>query len=166
MRARVRGVIATTMNKACPVILRVAQNNELEILAFKHPMAGNQLVKGTIEDRETLEQACIRELEEESGLIGEVECDLGIWDSGYKDHIWGFCLVRVKAPLKNEWSFFTEDDGGLNFKFFWQPLNAELNSEWHDLFKGAVAFIKKAITSSKTNAHCMRSDAQKAARPF
>ena len=50
------------MNKACPVILRVNQNNELEILAFKHPMAGNQLVKGTIEDGETLEQACVLSL--------------------------------------------------------------------------------------------------------
>ena len=153
------------MNKACPVILRVAQNNELEILAFKHPIAGNQLVKGTIEEHETLEHACIRELEEESGLIGEVKYDLGVWNSGFKDHVWGFCLVNVERPLENEWSIFTEDDGGLNFNFFWQPLNEELNSNWHYLFKNAVEFIKKAITSLKTNAHFMRSDVLNA-RPF
>lgn len=140
------------VNKACPVILRVSPKNELEILSFRHPIAGNQLVKGTIEEGETLEDACIRELEEESGLIGKVQYDLGIWDSGYKDHVWGFCLVNVEATIENEWSFFTQDGGGLNFEFFWQPLNEELNSDWHDLFKGAVEYIKKAITKPKTNA--------------
>lgn len=34
-------------NKACPVVLR--HSTELEILAFRHPLAGLQLVKGTVE---------------------------------------------------------------------------------------------------------------------
>jgi hypothetical protein len=37
-------------NKACPVILR--RRNQLEILLFEHPLAGVQLVKGTIERSE------------------------------------------------------------------------------------------------------------------
>lgn len=49
------------MNKVCPVILR-KNNNILEILLFKHPTAGIQLVKGTIEKSEPVFQAAIREL--------------------------------------------------------------------------------------------------------
>jgi hypothetical protein len=41
------------MNKACPVVIR--QNNGcLEILAFVHPSAGRQVVKGTIKPGEPL----------------------------------------------------------------------------------------------------------------
>ena len=62
------------MNKVCPVILR-KNNNTLEILLFKHPTAGIQLVKGTIEKSEPVFQAAIRELYEESGIVvGEQHC--------------------------------------------------------------------------------------------
>ena len=64
------------MNKACPVVLRI-KNNKLELLAFKHPNAGNQLVKGGIKKGEHLESACVRELEEESGIQAKVVKQLG-----------------------------------------------------------------------------------------
>ena len=35
------------VDKACPVVLR--HTTELEVLAFRHPLAGLQLVKGTVE---------------------------------------------------------------------------------------------------------------------
>ncbi len=55
------------MNKACPIVLREF-NGTIEVLGFIHPLAGKQLVKGTIEAGESIEQACIRELKEESGI--------------------------------------------------------------------------------------------------
>lgn len=58
------------MKKVVPVILR-QQKQVLEILAFRHPLAGSQLVKGTIEQGEKYDEAAIRELYEEAGLTAE-----------------------------------------------------------------------------------------------
>jgi 8-oxo-dGTP pyrophosphatase MutT (NUDIX family) len=55
--------------KACPVIVRRTAGG-VEILAFRHPKAGCQLVKGTIEPAESVRRAAERELQEESGIIG------------------------------------------------------------------------------------------------
>jgi 8-oxo-dGTP pyrophosphatase MutT (NUDIX family) len=54
------------MKKVVPVILR-HPTQSLEILAFRHPLAGSQLVKGTIEQGEKYDEAAIRELFEETG---------------------------------------------------------------------------------------------------
>lgn len=55
------------VDKVCPVVLR--QGNEgTEILVFRHPLAGVQLVKGTREAGESIAQAALRELAEESGI--------------------------------------------------------------------------------------------------
>jgi len=40
-----------TIKKACPIVVRL-QNGKPEILAFNHPSAGRQFVKGTIETGE------------------------------------------------------------------------------------------------------------------
>ena len=58
------------MRKVVPVILR-HHHQVLEILVFRHPLAGIQLVKGTIEQDEPYEQVAVRELFEESGLIAQ-----------------------------------------------------------------------------------------------
>jgi ADP-ribose pyrophosphatase YjhB (NUDIX family) len=55
--------------KACPVVFR-KKAGLMEILAFRHPIAGYQLVKGTININEGIEQAAERELLEESVLVG------------------------------------------------------------------------------------------------
>ncbi len=133
------------MNKACPVVLRKV-NDEIEILVFSHPLAGNQLVKGTIERSELLEQACVRELEEESGLSARPLELLGEWESGFDSQVWGFYLMEYSEPLPDSWEYLTKDDGGHLFQFFWQPLHAELEGSWHSLFVGALSFIKQALS--------------------
>ena len=55
----------TLIEKVVPVILRDI-NQRTEILVFKHPIAGIQIVKGTVETNEELEEAALRELYEES----------------------------------------------------------------------------------------------------
>ena len=62
--------------KACPVVL-LRTPGRIEILAFRHPIAGCQLVKGTIEAGETIQTAAERELLEESGIIGTATDYLG-----------------------------------------------------------------------------------------
>ena len=72
------------MNRACPIVLR-NKNDQLELLAFKHPKGEIQLAKGNIKKGEQLESACIRELEEESGIQAQVVRQLGTWDSNFKN---------------------------------------------------------------------------------
>ena len=132
------------MNKACPVVLRY-KNNKLELLAFRHPREGNQLVKGSIKKGEPLERACIRELEEESGIQARVVKQLGVWESHFKNQVWGFCLMHYEDILPDTWEFETNDDGGQTFSFFWQPLNEPLSNNWNEVFKDAFQYIKKAL---------------------
>ena len=53
--------------KACPVVAQIIDGME-HLLVFKHPLAGYQLVKGTIELGERPSHAAVRELDEESGI--------------------------------------------------------------------------------------------------
>lgn len=122
--------------------------DELEILAFQHPLAGFQLVKGTIEQGEKPAEAAVRELTEESGILGaEVTFNLGIWQSGYQGQVWSFHLCGVNQRIPNEWVHHTTDGGGHDFRFFWHPIAKPTNSEWHEVFKGALSFIREALTS-------------------
>lgn len=130
-------------NKACPVVLR--HSTELEILAFRHPLAGLQLVKGTVEAGESTATAAVRELAEEAGLqAGESGC-LGLWHSGFCGQVWAFHECRVPAPLPESWSHFTADDGGHRFEFFWQPLASLPSEQWHPLFQGALGFLRQRL---------------------
>jgi 8-oxo-dGTP pyrophosphatase MutT (NUDIX family) len=135
-------------NKSCPIVLRCRES--VEILAFRHPLAGNQLVKGSIEPGELPCQAAVRELYEEAG----VEClsianDLGLWLSGYKDQIWSFHLCTVRRELPEEWAHRTLDDGGHVFEFFWQRLDRELTSEWHEVYIRAIRHIRSIDVITK-----------------
>ena len=57
--------------KACPVIMQ-QRDRRRYVLAFNHPTAGKQFVKGTIEAGESPLDGAIRELKEESGLDADV----------------------------------------------------------------------------------------------
>ena len=132
------------MNKACPVVTR--QNEGiLEILAFLHPLAGKQLVKGTVEPGEMVLHACERELFEESGLHCQATRFVGIWESNFENQIWGFYLMNYDESLAESWEHFTNDGGGLLFSFFWYPLDSSPDSEWHPLFQGALSFLRSAL---------------------
>jgi len=132
------------MNKACPVVLR-HNSNKLELLAFGHPTAGNQLVKGNIKKGEHLDSACIRELAEESGIQAQVVKQLGIWEPNFKNQIWGFCLMHYEDILPDTWEFATKDDGGHVFSFFWQPLDSPVNDNWDEIYKHAFQYIKNTL---------------------
>ena len=135
------------MNKACPVVAR-KNSGQIEILAFKHPSGHNQLVKGTIEQGEDVSAACSRELFEESGVEAKSGEFLGEWDANFEKQIWGFFLMEYSEELSESWEHFTTDGGGHVFRFFWHPLNADLNSDWRPLFKRAVKFVQKALTTA------------------
>lgn len=128
-------------NKVCPVLLR-DKADDLLILAFRHPLAGCQLVKGTIEPNESAADAALRELFEESGVdSATIVRHLGVWKSGYENQIWSFYLCEADG-LADEWTHHTQDGGGLDFNFFWQPLDGKLNADWHPLYREALKYIK------------------------
>ena len=120
--------------KAVPIVLRESVEG-VQILVFKHPMAGVQLVKGSIEPGETASEAALREPEEESGINEAVAVQsLGSWESGYQEQTWHLHEVRPTGPLPSQWEHFTQDGGGHLFAFHWHALAAEPSKDWHLFF--------------------------------
>src|SRR5262249_10344018 len=129
--------------KACPVIVR-STTGRIEILAFRHPTAGYQLVKGTIEPAESIQRAAERELLEESGIVGRAADYLGAIQVTEPEQEWHFVRCEVDQ-LPETWTQRTSDGGGLDFEFFWHPLGQEPDENWHSAFKKALAFIGGSV---------------------
>ncbi len=126
-----------------PIVVRTNCNRD-DILAFRHPLAGLQLVKGGVELGETPDQAAVRELREESGvhcraahLLETVPAD----DSG---PMWHLVLCET-APLPAHWIHRCLDDGGHDFAFFWHKLSSQLTYEWHPTFHKAMAYVRARL---------------------
>ena len=131
-------------DKACAVVLSSLQPTR--ILLFRHPLAGVQLVKGTIENGETPAQAALRELTEESGIsTATIADDLGSWDADHLGQIWSFQLCRVSGALPERWSHQTLDDHGHVFAFFWASLDQLPLAECHPVFQRALLFLCEAL---------------------
>lgn len=127
----------TRATKACPVLLRTI-DGRLHGLAFRHPLAGIQVVKGSIKPGEPYADAAVRELAEESGVKAATATqDLGTWASGFQHQVWSFQRCEAPGPLPATWTFETADDGGRVFDFFWHPLHRDLPSPCHWLFQAA-----------------------------
>jgi 8-oxo-dGTP pyrophosphatase MutT (NUDIX family) len=131
------------VNKVCPVVLR-GVGSALEVLAFEHPEAGYQLIKGSIESGESIEVAALRELAEESGIERAVVTrHLGIWHSGFEGQVWGFIECAPIHVLPESWVHRVADDGGHSFRFFWHPLSGPMPTHlWHALFRNALTFMR------------------------
>jgi ADP-ribose pyrophosphatase YjhB (NUDIX family) len=70
--------------------------------ASRHGRGNWQLPGGFIEPEETIEQAVVREVEEEAGVVGEVEAVLGLrsrYDPGNGNGMYVILLLR---PLRGE----------------------------------------------------------------
>ena len=129
------------MNKVCPVVYR-RMGNALDLLAFRHPLAGLQFVKGTVEPGEPAARAAMRELREESGLCpSTIPRHLGTRAIGDPPMPWHFYAVRIEG-LPRTWDHRTADDGGHVFSFFWHPLAVDLDAQWHPMFHEALWAIR------------------------
>ncbi len=141
--------------KAVPLLLRKGSRG-IELLAFEHPLAGRQLVKGGLKKGESLCAAALRELQEESGIRGDVYREIGWWESGYRGQLWGFCRVETPKGLPDRWKYYTKDGGGLWFHFFWQRLEGDLKGDWHPVYRRAIKRVKnlwrEGLLDSKADA--------------
>lgn len=133
-------------DKTCPVVLRGRET--LEILAFEHPLAGFQLVKGSVEPGESSDLAAVRELKEEAGIQSTVGRHLGQRRCIVTGYTWAFHECHVAQDLPDTWMHFAEDDGGHEFRFFWHPLVSEPSGNWHQVFKDALSFLRKKLTEA------------------
>lgn len=133
-----------SMYKACPVVLRNL-DSQPEILVFKHPLAGIQLAKGTIEPGESSLVAAQRELLEEAGVTLKVTHQLLEWQRHPDEPIWGICMMETGDHLPDQWEHYCEDDGGHVFQYFWHPLLLPPNSEWHPVFTEALTVIRETL---------------------
>lgn len=130
--------------KACAVVL--SSTLRPRILLFRHPLAGVQVVKGTIENSETPGEAALRELTEESGITGAtIIDDLGCWDSGHLGQVWSFQLCQVQTQLPEQWSHQTLDDHGHLFEFFWASFDQLPHADCHPVFQRALVFLIEAL---------------------
>lgn len=130
----------TEPEKACPVVIR-SRGGRVEILAFRHPLAGTQIVKGTIGPGEAPVAAAWRELREESGLAPDVPMvGLGTCAIGPERRVWHFFLCRPPG-LAETWTHFVDDDGGHRFAFFWHRMDVSPDQTWHPAFHEALAYL-------------------------
>lgn len=131
------------VQKVCPIIFR--ENDGIrQILVFRHPTAGVQLVKGTVELGEDTSDAALRELAEESGItsITSIESK-GTWFVEQSHQQWHFFVCSPDEDLLDYWDFFTLDEGGLIYSFFWYDLDASPGSDWHPIFQNALVQIRR-----------------------
>ena len=128
-------------NKAVPLVLR-RKRRGLEVLAFVHPLAGRQIVKGTIENGETSAAAARRELFEEAGITATAQSFLGSSDRVAKGQLWHFWRMACSETLPDTFSHFCADDGGQTFDFFWHPLSEQPDATWHPPFVRALELLK------------------------
>jgi 8-oxo-dGTP pyrophosphatase MutT (NUDIX family) len=129
--------------KVCPIVF--SDTSLSRILVFRHPVAGVQLVKGTIEAGEQPATAALRELCEESGICDAiVDRDLGIWASGFEEQIWSFHVCSTRQTLPESWIHHTEDDGGLNLAFYWHIVD-EKPQDCHPVFQRALRYVVDCI---------------------
>ena len=138
--------------KVCPAVFR-GVGADREILVFRHPLAGVQLVKGTLETGEAPQHGAARELREEAGIDGlPVAADLGTSALIADGQIWHFFRFGGET-LPEAWTHRCLDDGGHDFVFFWHRLDQEPGGDWHEVFRRALSYLRShAISSSDLDA--------------
>lgn len=131
--------------KAVALVLREHRDRK-QILVFRHPTEGIQMVKGNLDGSETPTDTARRELREESGLDDVVSVEpIGQWLSGAEGDLWHLVVCRLAADPPDKWDHFTHDGGGLTFSFFWHDLDQEPPDRWHPEFAQAFSQIRALV---------------------
>jgi 8-oxo-dGTP pyrophosphatase MutT (NUDIX family) len=142
------------VDKAVAIVLR-HRGAVPEVLAFRHPLAGVQLPKGTVEPGEDPAAAALRELHEESGLeLEAAPLAIGRWERqldgrfgeepGGDLHVWHLFLIETREALPEHWTHRAEgsaEEDGLEFAFHWLPVDAALRARLHPVFGATVALL-------------------------
>lgn len=136
------------IDKVCPVVIRTV-NSVPQILAFRHPHAGCQLVKGGLRSGESPAQGALRELQEESGLIATRALAMGTRRIGALPLLWHFYQAILPHPPPEHWTHAAADDHGHSFAFFWHPLRDVPDAGWAAEFHDALDFVRGALPQTR-----------------
>lgn len=128
--------------KACAIVPHPG-GAPLRLLAFEHPQAGLQLVKGTLRPDEPPLHAARRELCEETGLVARSGLMLGETADIVPGQLWHFALLRVAPPVAERWRHNCADDGGHVFDCQWRALDGAAPFEGR--FARAWDWVKAAF---------------------
>lgn len=110
------------------------------MLVFDHrvfPDAGTQVIAGSIDAGELPEVAVIREVEEESGLMGcRIVSKLAVYDwkhpTSHNTHERHVYHLAAPPETQEKWTWIetdggrVQDDKGYVFLFRWVPLDGEI----------------------------------------
>lgn len=119
-----------------------------EVLAFRHPFAGVQVPKGTVEPGEPLADAVLRELHEESGIALDARpLSIGTWDRKFgplEVHRWHLFALPAPAGLPDSWTHIATgsvEEEGLAFAFRWLPVDEALAGALDPLFSACAGAL-------------------------
>jgi 8-oxo-dGTP pyrophosphatase MutT (NUDIX family) len=141
-------------DKAVAAVVR-GTGSRRELLVFRHPIAGVQVPKGTVEPGEDLAAAALRELHEESGLTLDcVPVPVGQWDrtldgtygeeASFDLHRWHVHLFEAPAGLREAWrhtAVGSAEEEGLVFEYYWLALDAALKYKLHPVFADTIDIL-------------------------
>lgn len=127
--------------KVVAYVTRVGAGGESELLVFEHrdfPDAGVQVPAGTVDEGEGIEEALLREVEEETGIRGcRIVRKLAVYDWEHPEthNVHERHVFQLEAPegVANEWMWVetsggaVSEDEGYVFVFRWVPLEGEVD---------------------------------------
>lgn len=130
-------------HKACAIVTRDI-DERVQVLLFRHPTAGVQIVKGGRIGCETPIQTAKRELYEESGLEASSGAFLFQQDQPEIGQTWAIIKCNV-IETRDKWIWQTHDDFGHAFRFFWHDLSTGAPEEMDEIFSRVYAALPDYI---------------------
>ncbi len=126
------------IEKVLAYILRKSKNS-FEVLVFEHvdyPEAGIQVPAGTVLLNESLNDAVLREVREETGIQGaEIQKHLGCFEYFREDrqemHMRNVYQLTTNQELPTNWIHHVishDEDNKLKFKCYWMTISSAQNA--------------------------------------